>query len=76
MLVVEEIDAERGEIMVIHYTTPTKKALLSGANIVMEEVVQILEKIERVQYKDHVRVYSPQRAIRQARSRLGEKCVL
>ena len=73
MLVVEVIDAECGEIMVIHYTTPTKKSLLSGNNIVMEGVVQILEKIERVQYKDHVRVYSPRQAIRQARSRLDEQ---
>ena len=75
MLVVEVIDPECGEIMVIHYTTQTslKKSLLSGDNVVVEEEVQILGKIERVQYKDHVRVYSPRKAIRQARSRLGEQ---
>ena len=75
MLVVEVIDPECGEIKVIHYTTPTsiKKALLSGNSIIMEEVEQIMGKIERVQYKDHLRVYSPRKAIRQARSRLGEQ---
>ena len=74
MLVVEVI---RGEIKVIHYTTSTssktKKALFSGSNIVMEEVLQISEKIERVQYLDHVGVYSPKDAIKRARSRVGEQ---
>ena len=77
MLIIKVIDAERDEINVIHYTAPTssksKKVLLSGNNIVMEEVLQISEKIERVQYKDHVRVYSPQNAIQRARSRLDEQ---
>ena len=75
MLVVEVIDAKRCVIQFIHCTTRTsyKKALLSGTSIVMEEEIPILEKIERVQYKDHVRVCSPQNAIEQARSRLGEQ---
>ena len=75
MLVVEVIDAERCVIQFIHCTTRTShtKALLSGTSIVMEEEIKILEKIERVQYKDHVRVCSPQNAIEQARSKLGEQ---
>ena len=76
MLVVDVIDADCGELMVIHYTTPTSvkdDALLEGKRIVMEEFVQIQEEIERVQYKAHVHVYSPQEAIRRARSRLDEQ---
>ena len=75
MLVVDVIDADCGELMVIHYTAPTsvKDALLKGNSIVMEEFVQLQEEIERVQYKAHVHVYSPQEAIRRARSRLDEQ---